>query len=180
MRVIAGQAKGIRLQTPEGLDVRPTTDKVKEAVFSAIQFEIPGATCLDLFAGSGQIGIELLSRGAASVIFTDKSRKSLQTVQANLEKTKLQAAAQVFLRDSLVFLEATDNKFDIIYMDPPFAAGLMEQALTLAQEKLAQNGKIICEYPQEIKPKTVFEKILLDREYSYGKICIGIYKFKLI
>lgn len=95
MRVIAGSAKGRKLKTLEGLDVRPTTDKVKEAIFSAIQFDLPGAVVLDLFAGSGQMGIEALSRGAETAVFVDRSARSLQMTKENLESVQLAAQAQL-------------------------------------------------------------------------------------
>ena len=121
MRVITGTARGRVLRTLEGEDVRPTTDRVKEAVFSIIQFEIEGRRVLDLFAGSGQLGIEALSRGAASATFVDMSKDSLSTVKYNLEHTKLGDNAKVVQTDALSFLKLTKDKFDIVFLDPPYA-----------------------------------------------------------
>ena len=117
MRVITGTARGRVLRTLEGEDVRPTTDRVKEAVFSIIQFEIEGRRVLDLFAGSGQLGIEALSRGAASATFVDMSKDSLSTVKYNLEHTKLGDNAKVVQTDALSFLKLTKDKFDIVFLD---------------------------------------------------------------
>ena len=105
MRVIAGSAKGRKLKTLEGLDVRPTTDKVKEAIFSAIQFDLPGAVVLDLFAGSGQMGIEALSRGAETAVFVDRSARSLQMTKENLESVQLAAQAQLHQAEAQSFLQ---------------------------------------------------------------------------
>ena len=122
MRVITGTARGRVLRTLEGEDVRPTTDRVKEAVFSIIQFEIEGRRVLDLFAGSGQLGIEALSRGAASATFVDMSKDSLSAVKYNLEHTKLGDNAKVVQTDALSFLKLTKDKFDIVFLDPPMRA----------------------------------------------------------
>ena len=126
MRVITGTARSKKLVTPKGLDVRPTTDMVKEAVFSAVQFEIEGATVLDLFAGSGQIGIEALSRGANSAVFLDKSRDSIAAVKENLKNTELMDKATVLQMDSLAFLQSTQQKFDFIFIDPPYEQGICQ------------------------------------------------------
>jgi 16S rRNA (guanine(966)-N(2))-methyltransferase RsmD len=107
MRVIAGSARGRRLKTLEGMDVRPTTDKVKEAIFSAIQFDLPDAAVLDLFAGSGQMGIEALSRGAASVVFVDRSARSLQVTRENLESVQFAEQAQLHQTEAQSFLQST-------------------------------------------------------------------------
>ena len=112
MRVIAGSAKGRKLKTLEGLDVRPTTDKVKEAIFSAIQFDLPGAVVLDLFAGSGQMGIEALSRGAETAVFVDRSARSLQMTKENLESVQLAAQAQLHQAEAQSFLQTTAMQFD--------------------------------------------------------------------
>ena len=105
----------------EGLDVRPTTDKVKEAIFSSIQFELYNSDVLDLFAGSGQLGIEALSRGAQSAVFIDNSKKSIELVKKNLEKTKLIKQAQIFQMNSYDFLKQTNKKFDFIFLDEPIS-----------------------------------------------------------
>ena len=116
MRVITGSARGRRLITLEGEDIRPTTDKVKEAVFSSIQFEIEGRTVLDLFAGSGSLGIEALSRGARKAVFCDLSRQAVGVINKNLENTRLDPLATVINTDGISYLRTTREKFDILFM----------------------------------------------------------------
>lgn len=120
MRVITGTAKGRRLETLEGEDVRPTTERIKEAVFSIIQFEIMGHTFLDLFAGSGQMGIEAISRGASSAYFVDASKKSLDVVKKNISSVKFDKEAKVFAMDYRSFLSMNTVEFDIAFLDPPY------------------------------------------------------------
>ena len=145
MRVITGTARGRVLRTLEGEDVRPTTDRVKEAVFSIIQFEIEGRRVLDLFAGSGQLGIEALSRGAASATFVDMSKDSLSAVKYNLEHTKLGDNAKVVQTDALSFLKLTKDKFDIVFLDPPYASSLVVDSMKLLSDVVAAGGCAICE-----------------------------------
>ena len=128
MRVIAGSARGRRLKTLEGMDVRPTTDKVKEAIFSAIQFDLPDAAVLDLFARSGQMGIEALSRGAASVVFVDRSARSLQVTRENLESVQFAEQAQLHQTEAQSFLQSTAMQFDIAILDPPYRKGMHGKA----------------------------------------------------
>ena len=139
MRVIAGSARGRRLKTLEGMDVRPTTDKVKEAIFSAIQFDLPDAAVLDLFAGSGQMGIEALSRGAASVVFVDRSARSLQVTRENLESVQFAEQAQLHQTEAQSFLQSTAMQFDIAILDPPYRKGMHEKLLPLLAEHMADN-----------------------------------------
>lgn len=141
MRVITGFAKGRKLRTLSGEDVRPTTDRVKEALFSIIQFEIEGRRVLDLFAGSGQLGIEALSRGAASAVFVDSSRDSIEVVRENLNTTQLAQSAQVMQMDSLAFLAGQCGPFDIALLDPPYGAGLVQRALPMRRNDLRSPGK---------------------------------------
>ena len=136
MRVIAGSARGRRLKTLEGMDVRPTTDKVKEAIFSAIQFDLPDAAVLDLFAGSGQMGIEALSRGAASVVFVDRSARSLQVTRENLESVQFAEQAQLHQTEAQSFLQSTAMQFDISIMDPPDRKGMPEKLVPLFAEQM--------------------------------------------
>ena len=172
MRVITGTARGRVLRTLEGEDVRPTTDRVKEAVFSIIQFEIEGRRVLDLFAGSGQLGIEALSRGAASATFVDMSKDSLSAVKYNLEHTKLGDNAKVVQTDALSFLKLTKDKFDIVFLDPPYASSLVVDSMTLLSDVVAAGGCAICdsELPES------FGELKFHRSYRYGKIKITVYR----
>ena len=139
MRVIAGAAKGHNLQTIEGLATRPTTDRIKETLFNIIAFDLPEASFLDLFSGSGAIGIEALSRGAAEAVFVENAAECQKVIQANLVHTKLQGRARLLQTDVLSALDrlaAEGKKFDIIFMDPPYEAGLYTSVL----ERIAENG----------------------------------------
>jgi 16S rRNA (guanine(966)-N(2))-methyltransferase RsmD len=136
MRVITGTARGRTLKTPEGDHTRPTAERVKEAVFSIIQFEIEGRRVLDLFAGSGQLGIEALSRGATSAVFIESDKAAAEVVRENLQKTRLEDKATVLQTDAIAFLASTASVFDIVFLDPPYAANLLQKALTAAAGKL--------------------------------------------
>lgn len=175
MRVITGIARGRRLNTPEGLDVRPTTDKVKEAIFSAIQFELEGAYVLDLFAGSGQLGIEALSRGAARAVFVDSSQKAIRCISENLSNTKLDKVSEVISRDSFDYIRLAAKNFDIIILDPPYRYGHIDNILPLAAKKLNPGGYIICEYESEADEPQAPEGLKLKKTYRYGKINVTIF-----
>lgn len=176
MRVITGTARGRVLRTLEGEDVRPTTARVKEAVFSIIQFEIEGRCVLDLFAGSGQLGIEALSRGAASATFVDMSKDSLSTVKYNLEHTKLGDNAKVVQTDALSFLKLTKDKFDIVFLDPPYASSLVVDSMKLLSDVVAAGGCAICETPVDSELPESFGELKFHRSYRYGKIKITVYR----
>lgn len=175
MRVITGIARGRRLAAPEGLDVRPTTDKVKEAVFSAVQFELEGAYVLDLFAGSGQMGIEALSRGAARAVFVDSSQKAVRCINENLRTTKLDRLAEVISRDSYDYIKLTAKTFDMIILDPPYRQNHIDNILPFAAEKLNAGGCIICEYESEAYEPKAPEGLVLRKTYRYGKINVTIF-----
>ena len=149
MRVIAGKARRMSLITPKGLDVRPTTDRIKETLFNMLQNEIEGSGFLDLFAGSGGIGIEALSRGADYCVFADKDKRSVACIRENLEHTRLLDASYVMncdYRQALMRLRKTDP-FDIIFLDPPYGRELELEALRLIEsgQLLADDGLIIIE-----------------------------------
>lgn len=175
MRVITGVAKGRRLTAPEGLDVRPTTDKVKEGIFSAVQFEIGEAYVLDLFAGSGQMGIEALSRGAARAIFVDSSQHAIRCINENLRVTKLDKYSEVINRDGYDYIKLTTRTFDLIILDPPYRYSHIENILPFAAAKLNEGGCIICEYEAEADVPTAPEGLTLRKTYKYGKINVTIF-----
>lgn len=178
MRVITGSAKGRRLETLSGEDVRPTADKIKEAVFSIIQFQIQGRNFLDLFAGSGQMGIEALSRGAESAAFVDNRRQSVEIVRKNLKATRLEGNAQVYNMDSLGFLTMKKGEFDLAFLDPPYKTGILQKALELVPGVMKKTGIIVCESPADEELPDALSDFLLDRTYRYGKIKITTYKHK--
>lgn len=178
MRVITGSARGRRLETLEGDGVRPTTDRIKEAIFSIIQFETEGRTFLDLFAGSGQMGIEALSRGAKTAFFVDNSKKSLDTVKRNLKTTKLEIGAKVFAMDYQSFLSMNSEKFDVVFLDPPYKTGMLQNALEMVPNAMNDTGVIIAENPLDEEILSSYGNFVLDRQYRYGKIKISTFRHK--
>lgn len=178
MRVITGLAKGKRLNTLKGNDVRPTADRIKEAIFSAIQFNIEGARFLDLFSGSGQMGIEALSRLASKTFFVDSSRSSIEVIKSNLKATGLTENAKVFNMDAESFLKTTDEEFDIAFLDPPYANHELEKILPLVENSMSKTGFIICESPLDENLPEKVNNFSLYKQYKYGKIKITIYSKK--
>lgn len=178
MRVISGLAKGVNLKTPDGMSTRPTTDRVKEAMFSIIQFEIPGARVLDLFGGTGQLGIEALSRGAKSAVFVDVQDSACKLIYENLKRTKFEKTGKVIRSDYLSYLKNTTEKFDIILLDPPYVEVFLENALNLITEIdiLQTNGIIVTERPVEKDLPWDFPGYSRSRDYKYGKTLLAIYR----
>ncbi len=178
MRVITGSCKGRKLTAPAGEAVRPTTDTVKEAVFSIIQFSIEGRRFLDAFAGSGQMGIEALSRGAAYAVFLDNSRASLAVIRKNLTLTRLEERARVIQTDTISYLTGCRETFDMAYLDPPYQQGLLQKALQLLPAVMSPSGVILCEHPaEETLPETV-GRFAAKKHYKYGKIMVTVYSDK--
>ena len=159
MRVITGTARGRVLKELEGLETRPTTGKVKESLFSIIQFDIEGRRVLDLFAGTGQLGIEALSRGAAECVFIDRRADAVKLIQENLALCR------------------SGEKFDIVFLDPPYASGLLQQALTdiAAFDICRAHGIIIAESAVDTVLPEMPAPYALYREYKYGKIKLTVY-----
>ena len=178
MRVITGKARGIQLKTPEGMQTRPTTDRVKEALFSIIQFHIPGAKVLDLFGGTGQLGIEALSRGAAGAVFVDAREESCRLIRENLKRTKLEQDAKVVRSDYLDYLHRCREQYDIILLDPPYAEVFLENALKTITEIdiLHSGGIIVAERPLGKELPWEFDGFRRSRDYKYGKILLTIYR----
>ncbi len=178
MRVITGIARGRRLKELPGLETRPTTDKVKESVFNIIQFDVEGRRALDLFAGTGQMGIEALSRGAEHCTFVDVRREAAVVVRENLAHTRLDGSAQVVQGDYLAFLTGCREKFDLVFLDPPYGTGLLEKALeTIAKiDIVTGNGIIVCESTADSVLPALPAPYEMGREYRYGKIKITLYR----
>ena len=128
MRVISGKARGVVLKTPRGSATRPTADRVKEAVFSILQFEIPGSSILDLFGGTGQLGIEALSRGAKQAVFVDARDDACQLIRENLKRTGMESSTKIIRSDYLAYLKCCRESFDIIFLDPPYSEVFLENA----------------------------------------------------
>lgn len=154
MRIISGVARGSRLVTLEGTETRPTLDRVKEPLFSIIQGYIKDAIVLDLFAGSGALGLEALSRGAKSAVFTDVSEKAINVINQNVQKTKLEDKSIVLNQsyvETLKQMASENQEFDIIFLDPPYTSGLLENAIReiLEYKLLSKEGIIIVETDME-------------------------------
>ncbi|BDF66919.1 rRNA methyltransferase [Oscillospiraceae bacterium] len=178
MRVITGTARGRKLKELPGLDTRPTTDKVKESIFNIVQFDVEGRRVLDLFAGTGQLGIEALSRGAERCVFVDASKEAARIIKENVSLTGFADRARVTQGDAMSFLTSCREKFGLAFLDPPYASDLLDQALErmAAIDIMTENGIIVCE--------SALEKVLPDlsgpyergREYRYGKIKLTLYR----
>ncbi len=177
MRVITGTARGRKLVTVEGTEVvRPTTDGVKEAIFSAIQFEIEGRTVLDLFAGSGQLGIEALSRGAKAAYFVDSAAVSIKAVKDNLKSTRLEENAHVVNMPFSAFLKSTRAEFDIAILDPPYSYKILQKALPLLEPKMSDYGVIICEHEKECVLPHTLGRFEIVKVLRHSRTAISIYR----
>lgn len=178
MRVIAGKARGIQLKTPEGLQTRPTTDRVKEALFSIIQFDIPGTRVLDLFGGTGQLGIEALSRGAKSVVFVDAETKPCALIKENLRRCRMENNGIVIRSDYLEYLNRCREIFDIVFLDPPYAEVFLENSLKKLTEIdiLQSGGIIVAERPVGKELPWDYPGFSRSRDYKYGKTLLTLYR----
>lgn len=176
MRVITGSARGRKLKTLDSLDIRPTPDAVKEAIFSAIQFDIPTASVLDLFAGSGQLGIEALSRGAAHCVFVDQNPDAVLIIKENLAACKLAGSSRVLNMDSIEYLMVAKPGIDIALLDPPYRQGLLEKALGIIAKKLNDGAFVVCEHESELTLPDEFPGLSLYKRYRYGKVAVTIYR----
>ena len=178
MRVITGTARGVQLKTPEGLKTRPTSDRVKEALFSIIQFEVPGARVLDLFGGTGQLGIEALSRGAKQAVFVDESDKACGLIKENLKRTKLTEQGRVVRSDYMQYLNSCHETFDLVLLDPPYAEVFLENALKKLTEIdiLQSGGIIVAERPVEKELPWTFAGFTRSKDYKYGKTILTLYR----
>lgn len=154
MRIITGSARGIKLLTLEGTETRPTAERTKEAIFSMLQFDIEGRRVLDMFAGSGQMALEALSRGASSAVMLDKSRSAVDIIRKNAEKTRLADKCDIYCTDCKDYLSRNkDDAFDIVFIDPPYASDLVKKslALLLKARAIKPTTIIVCESNAEIK-----------------------------
>lgn len=174
MRIISGTKRGKKLREPDNYDIRPTTDMVKESLFNIIQFDIEGRRVLDLFAGTGQLGIECLSRGAAEVTFVDQSREAVAIVKENLKSCGFEA--RVVQSDSIAFL-GRGEKFNVILIDPPYATNLVDKALEIINsvDILTEGGIIMCESGREKPMPDMNMPYFKCKEYTYGKVKLTTY-----
>ena len=178
MRVITGKARGVNLKTPEGITTRPTADRVKEALFSIIQYDIPSADVLDLFGGTGQLGIEALSRGAHKAVFVDAREDACRLIRENLRRTHLDGDARVLRSDYRDFLRGCSEKFDIIFLDPPYAEDFLENSLKLITEIdiLQSGGIIVTERPAEKVLSCDFPGYSRSKDYKYGNTILTFFR----
>ena len=177
MRVITGTARGTNLKAPDGLSTRPTADKVKQAVFNIIQYEIAGEV-LDLFAGSGQLGIEALSRGAAHGVFVDAGKPAVAVIRENLKKTHLETRAEVICCDYMTYLANCRKRFRIVFLDPPYAENYLENAIKRISEIdiLAEGAIIVSERPLGKPLDEEFPGLVRSKDYHYGKTTVTLFR----
>ncbi len=184
MRIITGRAKGVRLETLEGIATRPTSERVKEALFSSLQFDIQDRYVLDLFSGSGQLALEALSRGAAYAVMIDRSKDAVKIIKQNANKTKLSDLCEIHNCDFKEYiLKNKGKKFDIVFMDPPYAAGLYTECLSmlLSCDMLKPTTLIVCESETDdllADNAPLKEQLEIFKQSRYGRVCICIYKKK--
>jgi len=176
MRVITGTARGCRLAAPEGLQTRPTSDMAKEAMFSIVQFEVEQAEVLDLCAGSGQLGIEALSRGARRAVFVDSSREAEAAILQNLRKTRLLEKARVVRAEASAFLASCADRFDLVFFDPPYGRGFLDQLLPAVALLVRREGIILCESERREALPDAAGAFTRKKEYFYGKAKVTTYR----
>lgn len=177
MRVIAGEAYGKRLEALPGTDVtRPTVDRVKEAMFSMVQFSLPGARVLDLYAGSGQLGIEALSRGAQRCVFLDQSREAAAVVMRNCKNCGVFDRSRVSVGDAGLFLSACRERFDLVLLDPPFRKGMAAAILPAVEQVTEEGGTVLCETEKTAEMPAVCGALRLKKQYKYGTILVWRYE----
>ena len=174
MRVITGTARGRKLREPAGFDIRPTTDQVKEAMFNIVQFDVEGRRVLDLFGGTGQLGLEAASRGAAETVIVDCERAAVQLIRENAKLCRLDV--RVTQCDAISYL-ARGERFDLILLDPPYDSGLAEKALETIKkiDNLSEGGIILCETRRQTVLPELDRPYVKGREYRYGKVKLTVY-----
>lgn len=183
MRIISGKARGTKLYTLEGIATRPTLDRVKESIFNIIQKDIEDSTVLDLFAGSGAIGLEFLSRGAKRAVLCDNSKDAIKIIKQNVQKTHFEEKAEVYNIEFIKLIERLQNqKFDIIYIDPPYVTNFIKISLEKIIEckLINENSKIIVETDDETRILNQIEKmdVEITDKRKYGRATIIFLKYR--
>ncbi len=174
MRIIAGKRRGLQLKVPEGSDVRPTADRVKEAVFSALQFELHDRRVLDLFAGSGALGLEAISRGASFCTFVERDSRALRALETNVKAAGFEDSVSIVEMDFREALKESVGPFDLVFLDPPYAAGFYDEALALLTERqlLSEDAIVIVESDRNHRDLTLPTALYLQKEKKYGSTTI--------
>ncbi|MCI6737249.1 MAG: 16S rRNA (guanine(966)-N(2))-methyltransferase RsmD [Intestinibacter sp.] len=183
MRVISGKARGLKLNTPKNQDVRPTTDRVKESLFNIINFDIMDSNVLDLFAGTGSLGIECLSRGANKCVFVDKSKESMSIVKSNIKKARVENESitmNIDFKSAILSLGNKGEKFNIIFMDPPYYKNMFEDALSMVDQNnlLEEDGVIVVEHDTKDSFPENIGRLYKSRDKKYGKTTLTFYKME--
>jgi len=180
LRIIAGARRGKIIEAPKGLDTRPTLDRVKESLFGMLQFDIPGAKVLDLFAGSGGLGLECLSRGADLAVFCDASKESAAIIRRNIEATNFQSKSILYPMDYTTAIREAKRRgfcFDIVFLDPPYASALYDPAIEalIEADLLSERAILSVEHAPEHPPRPVpgFPEADLRK---YGKVALSIFR----
>ena len=181
MRIIAGDYKGRRLYTPRDRSIRPTSDKVKEALFSILGEDIIGAYVCDLFSGTGNLGLEALSRGADKCYFVDNSGESIKLITDNVEMCRAEEYSVIVKGDfkkCISQIELAGDKIDIFFLDPPYDKGLWTKAIDAIKEAdiLAEGGVIVCEHYKEIELPEEISGFTRVKDRAYGKVVLSFYK----
>lgn len=177
MRVITGTARGQTLKTLKGDDiVRPTSQMIKEVMFSAVQFYVTGARVLDLFSGSGQLGIEALSRGAGRCTFVDSDRDAVAVIKQNLQKTKLADNARVLTGDAERFLATTREQYDLVFADPPYKKGTIERLLPRIERVVSPGGYLLCESETAVQLPDAVGALEHKKTYRHGQTAVWLYR----
>ncbi|MEG1869602.1 MAG: 16S rRNA (guanine(966)-N(2))-methyltransferase RsmD [Oscillospiraceae bacterium] len=176
MRVVTGIARGRKLVAPAGTEVRPTTDMTKEAIFNILQNDIPNSKVLDLFAGSGQLGIEALSRGAKHATFIDANKQAIAFIKENLQRTDFTAQSSVSFTDAPAFLKGCTCKFDIVLLDPPYGKNIIDKVLPEVLELMEPKGVVVCETQRNEALPEGNDRFKVYKEYFYGKVKLTVYR----
>lgn len=175
MRIIAGSARGRRLATLPGANTRPTLERVKEGMFSSVMPLLPGAAVLDLFAGSGQLGLEAVSRGAASCVFVDNAQQAAQIIRTNIEALGFGACCRMVVGDASAFLARAGQRFDVILLDPPYQGAPFLALLQQAAGVCAPGAVLLCEGPADAEMPETAAGLVLKKQYRYGTVQVCRY-----
>lgn len=183
MRVISGKVRGLKLNAPKNDDVRPTTDRVKESLFNIINSYIMDSKILDLFAGTGSLGIECLSRGAQKCVFVDISRDSIEIVKSNIRKARVENESVIVnadFKDAITKIQATKDKFDVIFMDPPYYKDMFISALEKIDQAdlLIEDGIIVIEHDTKDSFPETIGRLEKSKSKKYGNTTLTFYKME--